>query len=227
MTTNPRPGHAGRGDDEKADAHVEQARAELLLAARDRAAAALDRQEAALDRHRAAEYLRRTYRDQLTGALQRAAGRDRLVQEIDRAHRGGEALTVAFLDVVGLKKTNDEMGHPAGDQLLQAVGAALQEGLRSYDVVVRYGGDEFVCALPKTDRAEADRRFVQVGALLASRYPGARFSVGLTQSVAGDGVDDVVARADRDLYATRITVGRMELPRVIARPNGHANGGQS
>src|SRR4051812_29614739 len=69
-----------------------------LLAARDRAAAAFDRTHAALDRHRAAEYLRRTYRDSVTGTLQREAGREQLAHEVDRAHRTNEQLTVAFLD---------------------------------------------------------------------------------------------------------------------------------
>jgi two-component system cell cycle response regulator len=218
MSSNPRPVPGGDDDD------VRQIRADRLVAARDRAAAELERQEAALDRHRAAEYLRRTYRDELTGALQRAAGRDRLVQEIDRAHRGGELLTFAFLDVVGLKQTNDEQGHAAGDLLLKAVGDALQEGLRSYDVVVRYGGDEFVCALPNTGQVEANRRFVEVSALLARRYPGAQVSIGLAQAGVGDEVDDVVARADRDLYAARTDLRRVELPDAVQSPNGHQKG---
>lgn len=119
------------------------------LAARDRAAAALDRKEAALDRLRAAEYLRRTYRDELTGALQRQVGRERLVHEVQRAQRFGDELVIAFLDVVHLKGVNDTRGHDAGDKLLAAVGSSLHRCLRSYDVVVRYGGDEFVCPCPR------------------------------------------------------------------------------
>jgi diguanylate cyclase (GGDEF)-like protein len=198
---------------------ADQLTADRLLAARDRAAAALDRREAALDRHRAAEYLRRTYRDEMTGALQRAAGRDRLVQEIDRAHRGGQDLTVAFLDVDGLKQVNDQHGHRVGDELLRMVGQALREGLRSYDVVVRYGGDEFVCALPNTGRPEAIRRFAQVSDLLASLHPGVGFSLGLTGLAEGDTVDDVIGRADRDLYAGRSNLRRLRTAATAARPD--------
>ena len=239
MSSNPRPAPGGDADGESQPSLADVVDpgaspndggdaaqvGDRLLAARDRAAAALERQEAALDRHRAAEYLRRAYRDQLTGALQRAAGRDRLVQEIDRAQRAGEPLTVAFLDVVGLKQTNDQQGHPAGDLLLKAVGDALQEGLRSYDVIVRYGGDEFVCALPNTGRAEADRRFGDVSVLLANRYARARFSVGLAQVRPGDGVDDVIARADRDLYAARSNLRRWAPPDSVQSLNG--NGARS
>ena len=174
-----------------------------LIAARDRAAAALDRHQAALDRHLAEAVLRRIYRDQLTGALQRDVGRDRIAEEIDRAHRAQHELTLAFLDVVGLKQVNDQHGHAAGDHLLKMVGQALRAGLRSYDVVVRYGGDEFVTALPTAGRAEARRRFSEVSETLARLHPGAEVSVGLAVLVEDDTVDALIARADQDLYASR------------------------
>jgi diguanylate cyclase (GGDEF)-like protein len=174
-----------------------------LHAAQDRAAAALDREAAAQDRHRAAEYLRESYRDGLTGALQRDAGRDGLTREVERARRSGQLLVIAFLDVVGLKRCNDERGHEAGDQVLRRVGAALADGLRAYDVVVRWGGDEFVCALPDTSIADAGRRLVQVQVLLNSADPPIGLSVGLTELRRDDVLQDAVNRADRDLYARR------------------------
>src|SRR4051812_42166716 len=118
--------------DVRAESQLQEA---LMMAARDRAAAALDRKEAALDRRRAAEYLKRTYRDELTGCLQREAGKDQLAHEVERAHRTSESLVVGFIDVVHLKAVNDEQGHAAGDGVLRAVGTALREGLRGYDVV--------------------------------------------------------------------------------------------
>jgi diguanylate cyclase (GGDEF)-like protein len=185
-----------------------------MLARRDRAAAALDREEAALDRHRAAEYLRRAYRDELTGALQREAGRDHLARELARANRSGEGVVIAFLDVVGLKQVNDEHGHAAGDELLRGVGAALSDGLRPYDTVVRYGGDEFVCALPNVSVAAAVIRFEEVAALLATAFPGARVSIGLTAVETGESLDDAIARADRELYAGR------KKPPALPTPDG-------
>ncbi|MDX6286075.1 MAG: hypothetical protein QOG53_1560 [Frankiales bacterium] len=187
---------------------------ERLFAERDRAAAALDRYEAALDRHRAADYLRHVYRDRLTGALQRDAGQDRLAAELDRCRRRGEALVIAFIDVDHLKVVNDKRGHAAGDELLQAVGAALLSGLRSYDIVVRYGGDEFVCAMADARREEAELRLSEVQKVLESVIPGASISAGIAVIDDEESLDDAIGRADRDLYrgradrAGRATAGR-------------------
>jgi diguanylate cyclase (GGDEF)-like protein len=181
---------------------VERLTVDLLLASRDRAAAALDRKEAALDRNRAKNYLKHAYHDNLTGALQRDAGSDQLAQEIERARRTESSLVVAFLDVVGLKHTNDEHGHAAGDDVLRLVGATLKTALRRYDLIVRWGGDEFVCALPNNTLENAERRFDQVQSLLAAGAD-ARVTVGLTELTAEDTLQDVVNRADTNLYEQR------------------------
>ena len=196
-----RPAPDGSTGDVPALGH--DAMTDRLLAARDRAEAALDRKQAALDRQRAAEYLRRTYRDGLTGALQREAGTDRLQREADRTHRAGGILTIGFLDVDGLKKVNDEAGHAAGDHVLRAVGTALAQRLRTYDLVVRWGGDEFVCALPGSTLESAARRFADVAALLRELHPGATFTVGIAAQERGDTLQATVDRADRDLYEKR------------------------
>lgn len=181
----------------------DRAAVDRMLAARDRAAAAVDRREAALDRQRAAEYLRRAYRDPMTGVLQREAGRDQLSQRIGEARRTDAPLLIAFLDVDQLKALNDEEGHPAGDRLLRELGAALRTGLRSYDLAMRYGGDEFVCALSSSGREDARRRFEQISDSLAATVPGAAFSVGFVELQAGEQVDDVIARADRAMYSEK------------------------
>ena len=177
--------------------------ADLMLAARDRAAAALDRHEAALDRLHAADYLRRSYRDQLTQTLHRDAGADLLNREIDRAHRVGEPLAVAFLDVVGLKAINDAHGHDAGDGVLRAVGESLRDGLRSYDVAVRWGGDEFVCVLPGSTLADAERRFADIQAALTGLCPAATVTVGLAALRPDETPQQVILRADQHLYRQR------------------------
>lgn len=173
------------------------------FAAGDRAAAALDRQDSASDRLDAADRLRHAYRDQLTGLLLRDPGRDLLRQSVNAAHRTGERLVVAFLDVDGLKRVNDADGHAAGDDLLRAVGVVLRQKLRSYDVAVRYGGDEFVCALAGAGIDDAVERLLDVARYLSATRAGATVSVGLAQLLPNEALEHVLERADDDMYARR------------------------
>lgn len=181
----------------------ERAAADRGRAAADRAAAAADRAAAARDREQAAIDLRHAYHDDLTGALRRDMGEVALQHEIDRARRGDGRLTLAFVDVDGLKAVNDRDGHGAGDELLKAVVSAMRAKLRSFDPIVRYGGDEFVCALAAADAADANRRFVEIRATLDQDYDHAAISVGMAELQAGDTLADLVARGDAALYEAR------------------------
>ena len=172
-------------------------------AARDRGLAAHDRRLAAHDRRRAAHDREQAGLDGLTGALRRERGMMDLQREIDRARRSGGRLVLAFVDVDGLKAINDDHGHAAGDQLLRDVAAALLNGLRSYDLVVRYGGDEFVCALPGTNLDGAKRRFAEVATMLAEKNPRASVSTGLAELAEPDSLEELTARADAALSAGR------------------------
>ncbi|MFP5219071.1 MAG: diguanylate cyclase domain-containing protein [Actinomycetes bacterium] len=191
-----------------------EARAVRRIGGRDfdeiRAALATERVKVALDRMEAASLaleagtaVLRAHRDGLTGCLSRDSGLEQLRQELDRAGRQQTDLVVVFLDVDGLKQVNDTRGHLAGDGLLRAVGAALKECLRSYDVVLRFGGDEFVCGLPGLQTTEARVRMADVARELDRRWPGARFTAGFALAFCADDVDAVVERADADLYRQR------------------------
>jgi GGDEF domain-containing protein len=100
--------------------------------------------------------------DELTGVSRRGAGLAAIGREINRVQRVGGELVAAYVDVDGLKATNDTRGHAAGDALLIAVADSLRACLRSYDVITRVGGDEFVCALPGIAVDQARRRFEAV-----------------------------------------------------------------
>lgn len=172
-------------------------------AADDRAAAARDRDSAADDRARAAIELRHAYHDDLTGALRREMGEVALQHEVDRARRADGKLVLAFVDVDGLKALNDRGGHLAGDTLLKGVVAVMRAKLRSFDPVVRYGGDEFICALAGTDPTDAGRRFAEIQDELARDYDDAGISVGVVELGPEETLDDLIVRGDAALYAAK------------------------
>ncbi len=119
-----------------------------MQAAQDREQASRERAEAHRDRTESAENLKMSTEDELTGAWTRKFGLEEISRELERAHRTGSKLALAFVDVDDLKTVNDSRGHLAGDALLRLVAETLLSSVRRYDVVVRYGGDEFVWALP-------------------------------------------------------------------------------
>jgi diguanylate cyclase (GGDEF)-like protein len=166
----------------------------------DRAAAALERADALRLRSASADALRLAATDELTGAWSRKFGLDQAGHELERGHRTGTSLLLAFLDVDGLKAVNDARGHIAGDELLRAVGASLRRHLRPYDVVVRYGGDEFVCAMANLAATDARTRFARIAEALDDRCT---FTLGLASSEPGETLGDLIARADADLLETR------------------------
>ena len=120
--------------------------------------------------------------DPLTELYNRRLLDERVPAEIARAARTGTLLSVAVLDLDGFKAINDTLGHAAGDRALVAFGRALRSSVRGYDLVGRFGGDEFVLLLPECG-AEGLR--VALGNLRARRswalpgQPAVTFSAGL------------------------------------------------
>jgi len=168
-------------DRRRASLDRQQAESDRERAASDRRHAAMDRDHAAMDRRDARAELKRAHTDDLTGAYRRGAGRVALEHELARARRTGEGLVVAYVDVDGLKATNDRDGHAAGDARLRDVVNAMRSKLRSYEPIVRYGGDEFVCSLAGVDLAAVKTRFDEIGVVLDDRdHPGS-ISVGLAE----------------------------------------------
>lgn len=187
-----------------------RAAADRAKAANDRARAAADREEAARERteafrHRteSAEDLRRATTDELTGARTRTFGLDEITRELERAHRTGGTLLLAFVDVDGLKEVNDTQGHLAGDALLSLVGQTIRANVRPYDLIVRYGGDEFVCAMPNLSALEARTRFQKIAAALAAVSPDHSITFGLAAAEPYENLQELLARADTDLLAAR------------------------
>jgi diguanylate cyclase (GGDEF)-like protein len=112
----------------------------------------------AIERRRAKEHIRFiAHHDSLTGLPNRIAFHDILRQLTAHAEANGETLSVFFVDVDHFKLFNDEFGHAAGDQILQAAATRMRESVRHTDVVARLGGDEFAIILPNVaNEGDAD-----------------------------------------------------------------------
>ena len=179
-----------------------QAAADRERAAEDRARAAAERSKGARERARLEAELHAAHLDDLTGAYRREMGRLTLTHELDRVRRSGGPFVVAFVDVDEFKRVNDRDGHAAGDRVLQSVVRVMRGRLRSFDPIIRYGGDEFVCGLGGTDLAEAERRFDQIG-IAIEEDAGVGISVGFAELEPGDTADGLTERADAAMLAVR------------------------
>lgn len=180
-----------------------RAAADRECAAADRSKAARDRVEAQVDREALMRRVALAETDALTGARTRGAGLADVDHEIARARRTSTPLAVAYVDVVGLKAINDTQGHAAGDALLQRAVHCIRAQLRSYDVIVRVGGDEFVCVLSGATLADAAQRFTAVRAGLAAAPEPCDVRIGLAALRPDETSADLIGRADAELPAQR------------------------
>jgi diguanylate cyclase (GGDEF)-like protein len=160
---------------------------------------------------RADEAQRAAAVDTMTGLSTYRVLRDRLAFEIERGKRSYEGFAVLFLDLDRFKEVNDEYGHEAGNEILRAVAGEIRNAVRASDVAARYGGDEFVVILTRTDLqggarvAEALRAGIEgVGRRLG--YPSGLItvSIGLAEfDPRQPGEGDLLVSADRALYRAK------------------------
>lgn len=155
-------------------------------------------------------------RDALTQLYNRRFFVARLDTEIERARRTGQPLSLLMIDVDHFKAINDTYGHSTGDDVLERLAVLLIGAMRPYDLVARFGGEEFVALMPsaRLDQAEAvaERIRCAVESMPVS-WPGTQgtgragpvtASVGATVlSEAGEHAADLLARADRAMYAAK------------------------
>ena len=143
--------------------------------------------------------------DELTGLYNRHYMREELRRMTAHASRRDGTFAIISLDVDGLKSVNDSRGHEAGDALLRGIGDALRAVLRTEDIPVRTGGDEFLVLLPDADRGDAVKvayRIRQRVAALAE-HGGGGVSSGIAVWHRGADPEDALREADQELYRAK------------------------
>ncbi len=148
--------------------------------------------------------------DDLTGLLNRRGTFERLDEEIGRARRTGDTLSVAMLDLDEFKLINDQYDHSGGDVALRHFGRLIQDESRSYDTAGRVGGEEFLLIAPGLDSGQAVALAERIRARVAAEpavVAGDRVlltvSIGVAELRGEESRDSIVLRADHAMYAAK------------------------
>lgn len=157
------------------------------------------------------ELSRQAARDLLTGMLNRRSFLIEFERELARLRRTSGVLSLAMFDLDHFKQLNDTHGHQAGDEMLRAVAAAMQAGIRLPDVLGRYGGEEFVLLMPDTgmDAARSVTERIRIAVEgVGVAWNGAQLTITLSGGIACFPVDgkssaSLIAAADAALYAAK------------------------
>lgn len=170
------------------------------------------------------EFRRQAQRDPMTGVLNHQAILDALDIEMDRSGRSEQFVSCILADLDHFKSVNDTYGHQAGDKVLVNLAQCLKHTVRKYDVVGRYGGEEFMIVLPGSPAAAAfdiaERVREQIASASVESATGlvqVTISMGVasTEQFADFGSEDLIAEADKALYAAKHQ-GRNRV--VVAKP---------
>jgi len=145
--------------------------------------------------------------DPLTGLANRRGGEKDIAAEISRARRQNTALSCVLLDIDHFKEVNDTFGHQAGDYVLREISALLRRTVRAYDILVRWGGEEFLVVLPGVEHEQAlklaERIRHAVENMPLAGIGGITASVGVAVLGNDYSFDAMFAAADRRLYSAK------------------------
>ncbi len=141
--------------------------------------------------------------DELTGAKNRRGFNEVVARALVGRHdpRG----SVAYVDLDNFKKVNDTMGHAAGDGILQGFVGFMRESLRKYDVIGRFGGDEFGILLPDSDEQSAANRLEEIRSAFADIYQREKVttSIGVVGIEGHEAIETLLAHADQAMYEAK------------------------
>jgi diguanylate cyclase (GGDEF)-like protein len=163
------------------------------------------------EHRRTAELVKTSVHDELTGLFNRRGLFEAAAAQLEAVRRHSIGGLLVYVDLDGLKATNDRHGHAAGDDLLRAAASVLQCSFRETDTIARLGGDEFVVLATDTSRAEHPAILARLAAELARanerRDPmiPLAWSLGLVaiEPVVEHSLDDLMSAADRQMYSAK------------------------
>jgi diguanylate cyclase (GGDEF)-like protein len=144
--------------------------------------------------------------DPVTGIYNRRYAEQRLVAETARSQRHHLPLTVILIDLDDFKKINDQFGHPTGDSFLKGFAEHLSRSTRGSDLAARYGGDEFLAILPDCKPEDVQyvlKRLDGVKIDVDEKIFSVSCSAGWADYIPGESSEDLMKRADADLYANK------------------------
>ena len=145
--------------------------------------------------------------DPLTGLANRRGGEKDISAEISRARRQNTPLSCVLLDIDHFKEVNDTFGHQAGDYVLREISALLRGTVRAYDILVRWGGEEFLVVLPGVAHEQAlklaERIRQAIENMPLSGIGGITASFGVAALGSDYSFEAMFAQADRRLYSAK------------------------
>jgi len=152
----------------------------------------------------------KVYRDSLTGLYLRDYLQIKLKENLYYMERYGRIFSLFMIDVDDFKDINDKFGHQIGDNVLWQIGNLIKKNIRSSDIPVRYGGDEFVILMPETDINSAKKvaeKFTDKMSKVIFKKKDEEFrvtfSIGLTCVRKDDTLDSIMERVDAALYSSK------------------------
>lgn len=155
-------------------------------------------------------YRELSIQDSLTGLYNMRHFYTQIENEVARAKRYGEVLSMLLLDIDDFKRYNDTWGHLEGDKVLVRLADIIRECMRRTDSAYRYGGEEFMVALPSTSGAEAEKvaerirsGFATQPFMVGDQTIMLTLSVGVAQYRAPEDLSRLLDRADKNMYAAK------------------------
>ena len=145
------------------------------------------------------------YTDPLTGLYNRRFFFKQAECLLSQSMRDKSTLCIMMLDLDHFKQINDEKGHQSGDEILIGVANSLKNNLREADVICRYGGDEFIVALPNITVTQAEVAAKRIAKEI--EILGATLSIGIIQKQTQNTIELLIANADELLYRVK-DIGR-------------------